>query len=65
VRRGGRKLRDRILSGGAARVVRTADVATFPYPTTFGLQGVATLPIPYVFLKNRMHLVEVAGRPSS
>jgi hypothetical protein len=61
VRRGGRKLRDRILAGGAVHIVKTAGVATFPYPTKFGLQGVATLPIPYVFLKNRMHVVQVAA----
>jgi hypothetical protein len=59
VRRAGRLLHDRIVDGGAARSVRTADVATFPYPTKFGLQGVAASPIPFAFMKNRMHLVEV------
>lgn len=64
VRRAGRRARDKILAGGAARAVRTSDIATFPYPTTFGLQGVASSPAPYVFLRNRMHLVQVetAGR---
>src|SRR5262245_51822042 len=61
VRRAGRKLRDRILSRGPVRCVRTADVATFPYPTRYGLQGVAAVPLPYVFLRNRMHLVQVAA----
>ena len=60
VRRAGRLLRDRIADGGAAQSVRTADIATFPYPTKFALQGVAASPIPVVFLKNRMHLVQVA-----
>jgi len=60
VRRAGRRLRDRILAGGPAQCVRTVDVATFPYPTAFGLQGVAASPAPYVFLRNRMHLVQVA-----
>src|SRR5688572_29794714 len=59
VRRAGRRLRDRILAGGAARCVRTADLATFPYPTKYGLQGVAATPVPYVFMRNRMHLVQV------
>jgi glyoxylase-like metal-dependent hydrolase (beta-lactamase superfamily II) len=60
VRRAGRKLRERILAGGAARCVRTIDLATFPYPTRYGLQGVAASPAPYVFMRNRMQLVQVA-----
>ncbi len=59
VRKGGRKIRDRILAAGPARCVRTIDIATFPYPTSFGLQDVAASPAPYVFLRNRMHLVQV------
>jgi glyoxylase-like metal-dependent hydrolase (beta-lactamase superfamily II) len=39
--------------------VRTVDIATFPYPTRYGLQGVATSPAPFVFLRNRMQLVQV------
>jgi hypothetical protein len=61
VRRAGRRLRDRILAGGAARSVRTADIATFPYPTRYGLAGAARSPLPYLFLRNRMHLVQVAA----
>lgn len=61
VRRAGRKLRDTILARGAARCVRTLDLATFPYPTRYGLQGVASSPAPYVFMRNRMHLVQVAA----
>lgn len=60
VRRGGRRIRDRILAAGTARCVRTVDIATFPYPTSFGLQGVASSPAPYVFMRNRMQLVQVA-----
>jgi glyoxylase-like metal-dependent hydrolase (beta-lactamase superfamily II) len=59
VRRAGRKLRDRILAGGTTRCVRTADLVTFPYPTRYGLQGVASSPAPYLFMRNRMHLVQV------
>ncbi len=60
VRRAGRKLRDRILATGPVRFVRTADIATFPYPTRYGLQGVASSPLPYVFMRNRVQLVQVA-----
>jgi glyoxylase-like metal-dependent hydrolase (beta-lactamase superfamily II) len=60
IRRGGRKLRDRILGRGTARCVRTVDLATFPYPTRYALQGVAASPVPYVFMRNRMQLVQVS-----
>lgn len=60
VRRAGRRARDKILAGGPALCVRTSDIATFPYPTAFGLQGVASSPAPFVFMRNRMHLVQVA-----
>lgn len=59
VRRGGRRLRDRLLAGGAARCVRTVDIATFPYPTSYGFAGVASSLAPYVFMRNRMQLVQV------
>jgi hypothetical protein len=61
VRKAGRRLRDRILASGSARCVRTSDIATFPYPTRYGFQGVASSPAPYVFMRNRMHLVQVAA----
>ena len=61
VRAGARRIRDRILATGTARCVRTADLATFPYPTRFGLQGAAASPAPFVFLRNRMQLVQVAA----
>jgi hypothetical protein len=54
-------MRERILTGGTVRCVRTADLATFPYPTRYGLQGVASSPAPYVFMRNRMHLVQVTA----
>lgn len=61
VRAKGLRLRERILAAGPAICVRTADVATFPYPTSFGLQGTASSPAPYVFMRNRMQLVQVAA----
>jgi len=59
IRRAGRRLRDRILASGTASCVRTADVATYPYPVRYGLQGAAITPLPYLFLRSRMHLVQV------
>lgn len=59
VRKAGRKLRDQILATGPVRFVRTADIATFPYPTSFGLQGAASSLLPFVFLRNRVNVVQV------
>jgi hypothetical protein len=59
VRRGARKLRDTLAARGAAVAVRTADLVTFPYPTSYGLQGVARSPLPYVMMRNRVQLVQV------
>ena len=41
IRRAVPALRDRIKGSGAAIAVRTADIATFPYPTAFGLANAA------------------------
>lgn len=59
IRNAGRRVRERILAGGPARCVRTVDIATFPYPTSFGLQNTASSPAPFVFMRNRMQLVQV------
>jgi hypothetical protein len=59
VRTKGRHLREKLLANGAARCVRTIDIATFPYPTSFGLQNTAASPAPFVFMRNRMQLVQV------
>lgn len=61
VRKAGRRIRDTILAAGPARCVRTVDIATFPYPTAFGLQGAAKSPAPYVFMRNRMQLVQLTA----
>ena len=61
IRTSGLRVRDRILAGGPARCVRTVDIATFPYPTSFGLQDTASSPAPFVFMRNRMQLVQVAA----
>jgi hypothetical protein len=59
IRTKGRRIRDKILANGTARCVRTSDIATFPYPTSFGLQNTAASPAPFVFMRNRMQLVQV------
>lgn len=59
VRRAARGLRDRIADRGTALSVRTYDLVTFPYPSEFGLQGVARSPAPYVVMRNRVQLVQV------
>ncbi len=65
IRSQGKRVRDKILATGTARCVRTIDIATFPYPTSFGLQNTAASPAPFVFLRNRMQLVQVManGKP--
>lgn len=55
------RLRERIREPGPALAVRTFDIATFPYPAGFGLEGAALSPAPYVMLRNRMQLVQVAS----
>jgi hypothetical protein len=62
VRRAGRRLRERILATGTTKCVRTADIATFPYPVKFGLQGAASSPLPYLFMRNRVHLVQTVAQ---
>lgn len=59
VRAAARRLHDRLATDGPAVAVRTADVATFPYPTRFGLDGAATLPLPFVMMRNRVQLVQI------
>ena len=59
VRKAARRLRDRITRDGAAVAVRTWDLITFPYPTKYGLEGVARSFAPYVMMRNRVQLVQV------
>jgi glyoxylase-like metal-dependent hydrolase (beta-lactamase superfamily II) len=61
VRQAAAKLRERIGAKGPARCVRTYDIATFPYPTKFGLAGAARSRVPYLFMRNRGHLVQVVS----
>lgn len=59
VRRSARALHDRIAGSGVTVAVRTFDIATFPYPTPFGMGGAARSPAPFVMMRNRMQLVQV------
>lgn len=54
-----RALKNAVREAGPAICVRTHDLVTFPYPTRFGLQDAARVPVPFVMLRNRMHLVQV------
>lgn len=60
VRKAGHRLRTRIQESGPAVAVRTFDLATFPYPARFALEGVAASPAPFIMMTNRMQLVQVA-----
>jgi len=59
VRRATRALHDRVTAAGPAVCVRTADMGTAPYPVRFGLDGMARSRLPFLFIKNRMQLVQV------
>ncbi len=59
VRGAARRLHDRLTAAGPAVAVRTADIATFPYPTRFGLDGAARSLLPFVMMRNRVQLVQV------
>jgi hypothetical protein len=45
--------------------LRTADVATFPYPTRYALHrlGVSESPAPYLFRRDHTQLVRVVRAP--
>ncbi|HJZ84103.1 MAG TPA: hypothetical protein VKN99_02990 [Polyangia bacterium] len=51
-------LRERILESGKVSGVRTFVIASFPYPTRFGLAGLASPPLPYLVLTNRVNVVQ-------
>lgn len=59
VRAAARRFGDRLRAGERAVAVRTYDMVTLPYPASFGLAAAATSPAPYLFLRNRMQLVQV------
>ncbi|MFO0757435.1 MAG: hypothetical protein U0359_13140 [Byssovorax sp.] len=52
------RMRERLLGSGQVACVRTFEMAELPYPTTFGLSGAATSPVPYLIMTNRANLVQ-------
>jgi hypothetical protein len=58
VREAGHRLRDDLVASGKVTGVRTFDIATFPYPTRFGLGGAARSPVPFVAMTNRVNVVQ-------
>lgn len=59
IRRQGLRLRERIGASGTAVAVRTYPIVTFPYPTAYGLGGAAKSRLPFVMMRNRMHIVQL------
>lgn len=64
LRSGAPRLRERLSTRPRALAIRTFDLATFPYPASFGFEGAARSPAPYVMLRNRMQLVQVPSGDS-
>jgi glyoxylase-like metal-dependent hydrolase (beta-lactamase superfamily II) len=60
IRRAAPRLRERILASGRTVAVRTFDLALLPYPTAFAFAGAARSPVPYIFMTNRMNVVQFA-----
>jgi glyoxylase-like metal-dependent hydrolase (beta-lactamase superfamily II) len=50
--------KEKVGASGTPSFVRTFDLTTFPYPTSFGLGGASLLPLPYVFMRYRMQVVQ-------
>jgi hypothetical protein len=57
VRAAAPRLKERIAGSGRATSVRTADLITLPYPTSFGLGDAARSLLPYLMITNRMQVV--------
>lgn len=51
-------LRATVVDSGRPRGVTTCDLITLPYPTSFGLWRAATSPAPYLWITNRMLVVQ-------
>jgi hypothetical protein len=62
VRRAAPKLKERIASSGRAIAVRTFDLQDLPYPTRYAFSGLASSPVPYIVMRNRGNVVQIATR---
>ena len=55
--RAGVAVRERLLDGPPVRFLKSAPLASFPYPTRYGLRDALALPWPYLCLTNRVFVV--------
>ena len=60
VRDAGEAFKARFKAQGTVLGVRSVDLVTAPYPTRFAFHGAVKLPTPYVFITNRMVVVQYA-----
>ena len=51
-------VRDAITAEGECLAYHTCELATGPYPTKFAFGGQASSPLPFVFLRNQMQIVQ-------
>lgn len=58
IRRQARVLREQMLDGPVARLVRSFDLVKVPYPTRYALRDACSVPTPYVHICNRLFVVQ-------
>ncbi|WP_354700710.1 hypothetical protein DSM112329_00996 [Paraconexibacter sp. AEG42_29] len=58
VRTAGLAFKEHFKAQGTVLGVRSVNLVTAPYPTTFAFHGAVRLPTPYVFITNRMVVVQ-------
>jgi hypothetical protein len=58
VREAGLAFKERFKSQGTVSGIRSMNLVTAPYPTAFAFHGAVKIPTPYVFITNRMVVVQ-------
>jgi hypothetical protein len=58
VQEAGLAFKDRFKAQGTVLGVRSMNLVTAPYPTTFAFHGAVSIPSPYVFITNRMVVLQ-------
>lgn len=58
IRKAAPLLRGELLGEGTALGIRSVDLVTLPYPSSFGFSGAALSPAPYLMFTNRMNVVQ-------
>jgi hypothetical protein len=58
LRDAGLDFKQQFTAQGTVLGVRSMNLVTAPYPTTFAFHGAVTLPVPYTFITNRMVVVQ-------